>query len=254
MANTIACRILSYGKYQDRGWSHLPEIGIENVEIPVPPPDERAAMKRKLADHGLKATSLQALCDITKPDAVEVMKPQLETCVDFVAKYCFLSAKPGDTDRSLIWERLRGMGDVAASLGVTIVIETHPPLVTNGDLGRQTMEAINHPYVRINFDTANIYFYNENVTAVGELAKLIDSVASVHLKDTSGIYKDWNFPVLGTGVVDFPEVFRMLDGRGFTGPFTMELEGTQGVELDEAGQLRYIADSVAYLRQIGAFG
>jgi len=254
MAHTIACRILSYGQYQDRGWSHLPEIGVENVEIPVPAPDERAAMKRKLADHGLKATSLQALCDITKPDAVEVMKPQLATCVDFDAQYCFLSAKPGDTDRSLIWERLRGMGDVAAGLGVTIVIETHPPLLTNGDLGRQTMEAIDHPYVRINFDTANIYFYNENRTAVGELAKVIDYVASVHLKDTPGGYQEWNFPVLGTGVVDFPEIFKMLDGRGFAGPFTMELEGTQGVDFDEAGQLRYIADSVAYLRRIGAFG
>jgi sugar phosphate isomerase/epimerase len=146
------------------------------------------------------------------------------------------------------------MGDVAAGLGVTIVIETHPPLLTNGDLGRQTMEAINHPHVRINFDTANIYFYNENMTAVSELAKVIDYVASVHLKDTPGGYQEWNFPVLGTGVVDFPEIFKMLDDRGFAGPFTMELEGTQGVDFDEAGQLRYIADSVAYLRRIGAFG
>ena len=94
--------------------------------------------------------------------------------------------------------------------------------------------------------------YNENMTAVGELAKVIDYVASIHLKDTSGIYQEWNFPVLGTGVVDFPEIFRMLDGRGFAGPFTMELEGTKGVKFDEAGQLRYIADSAAYLRRIGA--
>ena len=36
--------------------------------------------------------------------------------------------------------------------------------------------------------------------------------------------------------------------------FTIELEGTRGVERDEAGQLQYVADSVAYLRQIGAFG
>lgn len=114
------------------------------------------------------------------------------------------------------------------------------------------MEAIKHPAVRVNFDTANVYFYNQNVTAVGELGKVIDYVASVHLKDTTGGYEDWTFPTLGTGVVDFAEVFRMLNARGFAGPFTMELEGTKGVELDEAGQLKYIADSVAYLRRIEA--
>jgi len=123
--------------------------------------------------------------------------------------------------------------------------------VTNGEVGRQTMQGVDHPNVRINFDTANVYFYNRGVTAVGELEKVIDYVASVHLKESTGKFEDWVFPVLGTGVVDFPEIFRMLNGRGFCGPFTMELEGTKGVEFDEAGQLKYIADSAAYLRRIG---
>jgi len=113
------------------------------------------------------------------------------------------------------------------------------------------MKAVNHPNVRINFDTANIYFYNRNRTAVGELAKVIDYVASVHLKDTPGGFEEWTFPVLGTGVVDFPAVFKMLGSRGFVGPYTMELEGTQGVQRNEAEQLAYIADSAAYLRTIG---
>jgi sugar phosphate isomerase/epimerase len=86
---------------------------------------------------------------------------------------------------------------------------------------------------------------------VGELEKLADYVAAVHLKDTNGGYKAWHFPSLGSGVVDFPEIFRRMDARGFTGPYTMELEGVQGVELDEAGQLQYVADSVAYLQSIG---
>ncbi len=252
MANVIACRLLSYGKYQARGWSHLPEIGVHNVELPVPTPAELAGVRKQLADHGLKATSLQAKCDVTQANVVEVMQPQLQACADLGAKVCFLSAKAGETDPAVVWSHLRAIGDVAAKLGVTVALETHPDLITNGDRGRATMEAIKHPAVRVNFDTANVYFYNQNVTAVGELGKVIDYVASVHLKDTTGGYEDWTFPTLGTGVVDFAEVFRMLNARGFAGPFTMELEGTKGVELDEAGQLKYIADSVAYLRRIEA--
>lgn len=251
MANVIACRILSYGKYQHRAWTHLPQIGIRNVEMPIPPSEQKADTKKKLADNGLRVTTLQSLCDVTLPNAVDLMRPQLEDCVEFGAKYCFLSAKAKDTDRAVIYNRLRQIGDAARSLGVTVVLETHPDLVTNGDVGRQTMQAVDHPNVCINFDTANLYFYNHDVTAVGELAKVIDYVASVHLKESTGKFEEWVFPVLGTGVVDFPEIFRMLNARGFSGPCTMELEGTKGVEFDEAGQLKYIADSADYLRRIG---
>lgn len=253
MRNTIAVRLASYGRYQELGWSHLPSIGISHVEIPVPPVEEQAAVQRRLREHGLSATSLQARCDISQPDAVEVMRPQLESCAALGARVCFVSIKAGQTDRAVVWERLQAIGDVAADLGVTVAMETHPDLITNGDVACQTMQAINHRHVRVNFDTANIYFYNQQRTAVGELEKILEYVASVHLKDTPGGYQEWNFPTLGTGVVDFPAIFRRLNARGFTGPFTLELEGTKGVERDQAGQLAYIADSVAYLRRIGAF-
>jgi L-ribulose-5-phosphate 3-epimerase len=252
MPNIIACRLASYGDYQDRAWSHLPQIGIRNIEMPAPAPDELAAAKKKLADHGLTATSLQGKTDVTQANAAESMQPQFEACAALGSKVLFLSAKAGQTDRPLVWQRLRAIGDLARSFGVTVGVETHPDLVTNGDVGLETMKAVNHPNIRINFDTANIYFYNRNRTAVGELAKVIDYVISVHLKDTPGGFEEWTFPALGTGAVDFPAIFKMLGTRGFTGPYTMELEGTKGVDRSESEQLAYIADSVAYLKRIRA--
>jgi sugar phosphate isomerase/epimerase len=252
MKNIIACRILSYGKYQDRGWSHLPEIGIRNVEVAVPAPAEESELRRKLADHGLTVTSLIAKCDIAQALAVEAMRPQLEACERFGAGICFLSIKAGETDRAVVWQRLREIGEAAARHRVTVAIETHPDLAMNGDIARATIESVDHPSIRINFDTANIYFYNQNTSAVAELKRVIDYVAAVHLKDTPGGYQEWTFPALGTGVVDFPEVFRLLHARGFYGPFTMELEGTKGIERTEQEQLDYVRQSAEYLRRIGA--
>ena len=54
-----------------------------------------------------------------------------------------------------------------------------------------------------------------------ELAKVLDYVAGVHLKDSGGGYKAHDFPTLGQGVVDFAAVFAQLNARGFTGPFTL---------------------------------
>lgn len=254
MSNIIACRIASYGQYQGRGWSHLPELGILFVEIPAPSPADLPAVRARLKTHGLVASSLQATCDMTQTDAVDRIRPQLEACPELGARVCFLSAKAGETDRNAIWDRLRAIGDLAGKLDLTVALETHPDLVTNGDQALETMRAVNHPRVRVNFDTANIYYYNQNRTAVDELQKITEYVAAVHLKDTTGGYQTWDFPALGRGVVDFPRVFALLNYRGFRGPFTIELEGTRGTVRSEAEQLAYVEESVHYLKRIAAFG
>ncbi len=253
MPFTIGCRIASYGDYQDRAWTHLREIGIAHIEMPVPESGKFKEMKQKVADSGLTVTSLQARCDITQEDAPAVMEPQLEACKVFHAPICFLSVKAGDTDRNLVWDRLRAIGDHARTYDVTVALETHPDLLMNADLARETIQAVDHPHIRVNFDTGNIYFYNHERSAHEDLAAIIDHVAAVHLKDSNGGYQEWNFPELGTGVVDFPKVFGLLRDKKFSGPCTMELEGTRGIERSEQEQLDYIANSVKYLRELGAF-
>ena len=89
------------------------------------------------------------------------------------------------------------MGDIAKKHGVIVALETHPDLGANAAAHLETMRQINHPNVRVNFDTGNITFYNKGTDAVAELKKIIDYVATVELKDHNGQYMDWNFPVLG---------------------------------------------------------
>ena len=59
--------------------------------------------------------------------------------------------------------------------------------------------------------------------------------------------------MLGTGVVDFPAVLKVLKEHHFQGPVTMEVEGFQGVVLDEAQTKKYIGDSAAYIKSLGNF-
>ena len=254
MKNLIAAVLGSYGEFAERGWTHLPEIGVRHIQAPVPKPDELDAFKRKLADQGLSAASVQGDCPIGREDVGDAMAWELEVCQSLGAKVLFASVHTGELELNLAYERLRQAGDAAAKHDVTIVMETHPNLVTNGDVGRRTMEAVDHPNVRVNYDTANVYYHNDipGINAVDELAKVIDYVEGVHMKDTDGGYRSGNFPSLGQGVVDYPEVFRMLNARGFTGPFTIELEGITGHKFDEPGRLKYVADSVDHLRAIGA--
>ena len=251
MTSVVACRVASYGEYHESAWSHLPQIGIHHVEIPAPAADELAATQRKLQLHELTASSVQCRFDVNADDAVDVMTSQLDICKQLSSKFAFASVKVGDGDRDSAFATLRRIGDAAAARDVVVVMETHPDLVTNAAVATASMQAIDHPHIRVNFDTANVSYYTEGATAVGELQSMLPWVGAVHLKDYGGGFKQWSFPTLGKGIVDFPKVVETLQAVGYDGPYTMELEGTKGLTFDEAGRLAYVADSAAYLRSIG---
>ena len=239
MKNVLSSRTGSYDVLQ--------KLGIEGVEIGPPKPEDVASVKAKLAKHNLKAMSVAGNIDLVKEDGLSEFETMIQGAVDLDTKVIFASAHASDDiPRETTYERLRKAGDRAAAHGITICLETHPILCHNGDVALKTIEGTGHDNVRINFDTANIYYYNENIDTVVELKKVLKYVGSVHLKDTDGALESFNFPPLGDGIVDFPEVFRLLNGVGFHGPFTFELEATSEDEMAAA-----LEKSVNYLRRTG---
>ena len=251
MENIIACNLGSYRQFRDGAYSHLAEIGLTNVEIGVPTADSVDALCAELDTHGLTATSLLGSCDIQSETVVSDFQTTLEIAAEMDVKIIFVSVHAGDADRNAVYDRLRAIGENAAPAGIKVCLETHPDLIHNGDIALETMQAVNHPNICVNFDTGNVYYYNHNVTAVTEVQKVIGHVGAVHLKDTNGGYRTWHFPTLGEGVVDFKAVFQTLNEAGFYGPFTMELEGVEGENLDEAGAKARVADSLQHLKDIG---
>lgn len=254
MANLIACNVGSYGRYAAGAYEHLRAIGLSAVEIGMPAADAVPGLLDELGRYGLRPTTVMGSFDLSKPDCAEALRPQVAIAQRLGVHILFLSVHRGELPEQEAYARLRAAGDVAAAAGVTLALETHPDLCANGDLALQTMRGVDHPNVRVNFDTANVYYYNHNVTAVSEVRTIAPYVVSVHLKDTNGGYHAHHFPTLGEGVVDFPEVFRILNGEGMTGPFTLELEGIAGENLTEEQQRGRVAQSYAYLKRIGVAG
>lgn len=252
MKNTISIRTEgSYGKHSANAFDHLKKIGIENVEIPAPKPDQVEATQEHLQKYGLKAATLTGRTDLSKENVAETLRPVFESAKAMGVPIVFTSAKAGDLPKAEAYKRLREIGDLAQQYGVTVALETHPDLCENGTVALETMQGVNHRNIRINFDPANIRYYNEGIDVVDELRKIAPYVASVHLKDTNGGYKTWNFPALGEGIVDFPAIFKIMNERGMYGPFTMELEGIEGENLTEAQAQDRVKKSLDYLKQNG---
>jgi sugar phosphate isomerase/epimerase len=248
-ANLIAVNLGSYGRYRETAPAHLQRIGIRHVEIGVPAPDKTEETARQLEGHGLSISTMIAPCDLTKPS--EAFVPAARTAQAMGVPILFISAKAGDLPRDQAHQRLRERAQIADQHGVTLSLETHPDLAENATVARDTIEAVNHARLGWNLDTANLYYYNEGISAVEECRQGLDLIRSVHLKDTNGGFHTWHFPALGDGVVDFAGVFRLLNERGFYGPFTFELEGIEGESLTEAETQARVARSLDHLRELG---
>lgn len=164
------------------------------------------------------------------------------------------AGQPADADqRAAVVKALRRLGDVAASVGVTLALETHKGPTQNAAAMLALMDEVRHPHVLLNFDTGNIAYYNAGVDPCDELEKVKELVRNVHVKDNRGGLEDWYFPAVGDGgAVDFGRVRSILDGVGYRGAYTIEIEGIGGEpEPGLQERRRRIARSVEYLKRHG---
>jgi inosose dehydratase len=166
------------------------------------------------------------------------------------------AGQPADAaERRTVLDHLRRIGDTAGALGVTVALETHKGPTQNADAMLALMGELDHPHVRLNFDTGNIAYYNRGADPCDELERVKHLVRNVHVKDSRGGFEDWYFPAVGDGgSVDFARVRQILDGVGFAGPYTIEIEGILGEpEPGLEGRHERVARSVQHLRRCGYF-
>jgi sugar phosphate isomerase/epimerase len=162
--------------------------------------------------------------------------------------------------RQYIYAMLRDLGDYGAARGIRIALEIHAGVTATAEEALRTIAEVSRDNVGINFDTANILYYNESLDAAGAaeaLRRLARHVFHVHLKDIRrGKTREQHvLPRLGTGEVDFQQVFDILHGAGFRGPFSFEIETFHGSteSNDIASYQQDLLASIEYLRSLGEF-
>jgi len=249
----LSCRPSSYGRFILNSYEHLSEIGVKNVEVDLPA-DLKAAdmMLDMFQELDLHALSVSFPIDVENKSCVENFKKSIPALQKMKPMYIFSSVKIGkEKNRAKGYPILKQLGDIAAQNNVFFSVETHPFYNTNGSRGKETMENVNSPGMKINFDTANIYYYNENISGVEEMKKILPWLGSLHIKDSLAKPKDWSFMEIGKGKVDFPGTFKVLDSLNQTIPLTLEIEGIKGEVLNLDQTKTRVVNSIKYLRDIG---
>jgi len=140
--------------------------------------------------------------------------------------------------------------------GVKMVLEIHGEYGTGEALFRVT-QAINSPWVGINYDTANVVMYGGKLPN-DDVKTCVQDVKFVHLKDKVGFGAEWNFPGTGNGELDLEGFMNYMDDNGYTGPYSIEIEYTEDFcmrDKDQPGDIdvanTQVQESFNYLKSIG---
>lgn len=257
---------------------HIRESGIDHLELALRGhnfgglviPESVVVTERaddltatRFRDHLARHHVTVSACNVGGADIRTVEGVELtERRIRFASRWfnvelCICGAgQPADADeRKQVVSHLRRLGDCAAGCHVTLSLETHKGPTQNAEAMLQLMSEVDHPHVRLNFDTGNIAYYNRGFDPCDELERVSHLVSSVHVKDNRGGFEDWYFPAVGDGgAVDFTRVRTILDQAGFTGPYTIEIEG-KGGEAEPGFLERHdrVRRSVAHLGRCGYF-
>jgi len=211
------------------GYRYVELAAIPGFVEHVPLEADGAALsevQRLLSDVGLIPISVSGHSDLTTPKGVREGQRALNICKHLGIGILNTSVGGSfneDEDEDAFMANIHEFADLAAEHGVVIGIEIHGTLTGTAQKTRALIEKVNHPKVGINYDTANSVFFSD-LKPEDDLPAALPRAIHCHLKDTAGGHREWNFPAIGEGNVDFKTVLAMFQKAGYTGPFSVEME------------------------------
>jgi sugar phosphate isomerase/epimerase len=132
-----------------------------------------------------------------------------------------------------------------------LALELHPPLYDNAEVFWKVARDFPGYPLKANFDTANVYYYNQDPDGPAELEKVMERLGHMHLKDSYCKYHDFSFPAIGAGTVPFGKMFEVIRKHNWSGPISLEVEGIEGEVETFDGKHEVMLQSVAHLKKLG---
>jgi L-ribulose-5-phosphate 3-epimerase len=246
MANPLAGHTNTYHTYShEEALAGIRGAGFTHVELSAVPGwtehvdlDADPDIVRRLLDrYELTPVSLSAHSDLTTREGLEHGVKAVRWASELglaIVNTAVGGHQSADENETAFLELIGDLADEAERAGVVVGLEIHGDIMASGAITLPLLEKIGRDSMGINYDTANVVYY-AGESAIDDLPKVAERVVHVHLKDTAGGKGVWDFGAIGSGVVDFGGVLRILDEAGYAGPYSVELEfqGEPWPPLDE---------------------
>jgi sugar phosphate isomerase/epimerase len=162
-------------------------------------------------------------CRLLKDNSINNFNKVLDLAESLGVKY--VSTDTGEIeeeeDKEKFFREIRKIGEYAAPKNISICIEMHGDWFNSGKKGSEIIKDIDLDNVKINYDTGNVIFFNDT-RPEDDIKYALPFLGFIHLKDSSGKYKDWDFPTIGEGAINFEKIFNSI--KDYKGPISLEIE------------------------------
>lgn len=174
--------------------------------------------------------------ELTVTDGLSVeteseLRSRLQRVADLGVSTVVGPADPGsvNADFEAACAVLERMVEAASDCGITYCVDTRPTFCTHPRGMLRLLAQVDHPGLRLGFDTGTLPYLNDQINLEIALAKVCHAVGYVRLRDSTGEYGRWDFPALGCGgSTDFTRVLQLLDVCRFQGPYVVAVDGLAG--------------------------
>ncbi|MFW6162854.1 MAG: sugar phosphate isomerase/epimerase family protein [Planctomycetota bacterium] len=252
-------RLLELPAGQTRPGSLIPELMLDQPlggrwQYSVPD------LQALIAEAGLEVEALAVFGFFRDEQGAAILRRRVDFAralgATTIVLGCHDASEPA-SERPRYYELIREVADYAAPRGIRFALEIQAGMVQNAETALTTLDAIDRPNLGINFDTANLLYYNDDCDPAAELKAMAPRVVHVHLKDIlrGASRAEHRFPPFGQGEVDFRTVFDVLHDAGFYGPFSFEVESYYYDETTDDIQdcQDDLMASIDHVRSIGEF-
>lgn len=242
MKNVVSVSTNTYHGFSvDEALEGIAQAGFKVVELTavrgwtehIMPDHDEAQLKHvedKLKALGLNCIAVSGHCNLTDAERLNDFRANMALAHRFGAKWIISStgeAHFGKDERitdDVLIENLKALVPDLEKYDLKLGIEVHGEYGT-GEKILKIVEGVGSDRVGINYDTANVVFYGGKVPNV-EIKTCYEGVNYVHLKDKVGLDNGWNFPAVGSGDLDLVGFIQYMNGKGYDGPLSIEIEFT----------------------------
>jgi sugar phosphate isomerase/epimerase len=113
------------------------------------------------------------------------------------------------------------ISDYASSKDMRICLDIHGDWCNSGKKAIEIIRKVGHPSLGINYCTGNVIYYG-NVRPEEDIKYALPYMFRMHIKDSCGVYKEYNFPALGEGDINFKKIYNLIED--FSGPVSVEVD------------------------------
>jgi sugar phosphate isomerase/epimerase len=199
---------------------------------------QAARIAASLKANGLTAIAAGGSSNVLTPDGVATFKRKLDGAAKFGASLFDTgslgsggnkSAQVIEEETGRFCDGMAQAGEHAATMGITICLETHGGMTGTVPSCLKLMRRLDHPNVQIGYDPANIRYY-EGASPLDQLDRLTPLIGHVHVKDHVGVKGTENFPTVGKGELAYPEIIATLITSDYEGYISVERAPGETVE------------------------